>query len=258
MEKPVILKRTKIVVGYLILFGIIYFVVYLVKTPDATCTDKIKNQGEKEIDCGGPCPPCKEAIFAKNMFVQEIAFAPGGSGTYDLVAKISNPNDTVGAKNFRYVFTLKNSFGEIIAKNEGTSFILPADTRYVVQLMTKTVNEEVPTSVDISISDVQWEILSGIGKPQIGVYDKNFGSLIAGVGSEAEGIVRNESTLDLKTVDVVIVLRDSGGKIVGINTTQKEFIRAKEQQKFKVTWPYQLGADVQKIEVDSQSNVFDY
>lgn len=24
----------------------------------ATCSDGIKNQGEEDVDCGGPCPPC--------------------------------------------------------------------------------------------------------------------------------------------------------------------------------------------------------
>lgn len=24
----------------------------------ATCTDGIQNQGEEDVDCGGPCPPC--------------------------------------------------------------------------------------------------------------------------------------------------------------------------------------------------------
>lgn len=27
-------------------------------TPDPTCSDNIKNQGEEDVDCGGPCEPC--------------------------------------------------------------------------------------------------------------------------------------------------------------------------------------------------------
>ena len=41
-------------------------------TPPPTCTDGLQNQGEKGIDCGGPCPPCPSVGFSHletfNMF----------------------------------------------------------------------------------------------------------------------------------------------------------------------------------------------
>jgi hypothetical protein len=40
-----------------IITGRTTFVIYEESTT-ATCTDGIKNQGEEEIDCGGPCPAC--------------------------------------------------------------------------------------------------------------------------------------------------------------------------------------------------------
>jgi len=33
---------------------------------EATCSDNIKNQGEEDIDCGGPCPPCSVLLCDGN------------------------------------------------------------------------------------------------------------------------------------------------------------------------------------------------
>lgn len=257
-ESSIILKRRiKIIVGYLILFGAISFFLYLMFSPDATCFDKIKNQGEKEVDCGGPCTPCRDLGQTKDLMIQEISFAPGGNDTYDVVAKIYNPNDSIGAKNFKYTFTLKDSTGSTMASREGTSFILPSDTRYLVQLELPANGASVPKEANIEISEAQWEKLSGIGKPQLGIYSKKFGANPIGNGNEVEGTVRNESGYDFKKIDITIVVRDENGRVIGINTTQRDSVRAKEEQKFNVIWPYPLEGNAQKIEVDPQVNIFD-
>jgi hypothetical protein len=61
----------------------------------------------------------------------------------------------------------------------------------------------------------------------------------------------------LGNISVVIVLRSEKGDVVGINKTEKSSVRAKEERDFRLTWPYQLSAPVQNMEVDAQSNVFD-
>jgi len=256
-QDPTTIKRIKIVIAYLVLIGLIALAIYLIKSPASTCSDKMQNQGEKGIDCGGPCAPCKDVGQTKDIFVQEVAFVSGGNDTYDVVAKIFNPNDSAGAEFFKYVFTLKDSVGTTIATKEGTSFILPADTRYVAQLGLTTANNTVPANASITISNVQWGKLSGIGKPQLGIYSKKFSATPVGGGSEAEGTIRNESGYDLKKIDVVIVIRDEKENVVGVNTTQRDSERAKEEQTFKVTWPYSLGENIQKMEVDPQINIFD-
>ena len=36
--------------------------------PDASCIDGLRNQGEEDIDCGGPCPPCTTACSINTNF----------------------------------------------------------------------------------------------------------------------------------------------------------------------------------------------
>jgi hypothetical protein len=183
--------------------------------------------------------------------------ALGGNNTYDVVAKITNPNNTLGTGSFSYVFKLKDSSGNVISTREGNNFILPADSKYVAELGLQVENEAQPANVELIINEVNWEKLENIGKPQIGVYNKNFGEIPAGSGSEADGVIRNESGYDLNKIFIVVILRSEKGDIVGINKTEKNAVRTKEERDFRLTWPYQLSAPVQNIEVDAQSNVFD-
>jgi hypothetical protein len=188
---------------------------------------------------------------------QEVSIVTGGGSTYDVIAKIYNPNDSIGAREFKYVFSLKDASGAVVASKEGMSFILPVDTKYVAELGIETINNSVPVSAEIVISDSQWTSLGTIEKPALGVYSKKFDKAAMGEGSQAEGLLRNESNYDLNKIQLVIVLRGSDGKIVGVNKTEKNVVRVKEQRDFRITWPYALPGSVQKMEVDTQSNVLD-
>jgi hypothetical protein len=39
--------------------------------PEPTCFDQVQNQGEEDIDCGGPCIPCtvEEASKSKSFWI---------------------------------------------------------------------------------------------------------------------------------------------------------------------------------------------
>ena len=152
-------KRIIVITSWILFLGALGFIFYYFFTPDATCTDKKQNQSEKGIDCGGPCSPCRASVQTQDMITKEVAFADGGNGTWDVEAKISNPNDMVGAKNFKYVFTLKDATGNIIAKREGNSFILPIDSKYIVELGIEISNNAVPASASMEINSIDWESL---------------------------------------------------------------------------------------------------
>jgi len=257
MENPTINKRINIIIGFVVLFGVLGYILYYLTAPAPTCFDKKQNQAEKGVDCGGTCIPCKENLAAQDIAIKDVAVALGGNDTYDVVAKIINPNNILGSASFEYTFTLKDAAGKVISTRAGSSFILPADSKYVAELGLKTDDGADPASVDFVVGDVKWSELINIGKPQIGVYDKNFGADSASKGSEADGVIRNESGFDLSKISLVIILRSEKGDIVGINKTEKNSVRIKEERDFRLTWPYQLSAPVQNIEVDAQANVFE-
>jgi hypothetical protein len=257
MINPHLIKRFLIVLGYLALFSVISFLLYLMISPKATCVDGKKNQGEKEIDCGGPCSPCRISYVEKDFIVDEKTFVSGGNNTYDALVKISNLNDTVGASSFHYTITLRNDSGAALATKEGDDYILPADSRYVAKLGITTLDNETPTQIDFSVGDIKWTELGNIRRPQLSVYNRKFGPDTGGVGSKAEGMVRNEGIDDFRKIDLVVILRDENGKVLGLSTTQKDNLRSGMEGSFVLTWPYTFPSVVRSMEVDAQANVFD-
>lgn len=256
MENKKLHKQLIVIIAFALIFGVLFFILYAIFAPPATCSDKKQNQNEKGIDCGGPCAPCK-VLQTADLNVQETSFVFGGNATYDVVSKIYNPNDSVGAKKFQYTFSLKDAQGKVIATRTGSNFILPVDSKYVVELGLKTENDAAPAAAEIVITDPEWTPMGELEKPQLGIFNKKFDRSPSGVGSEAQGLLRNESSYDLNKISLVIILRGADGKILGINTTEKNVVRVNEERDFRLNWPYALSGNVQKMEVDAQSNVLD-
>ncbi len=251
------LRRSTIIIGYFIFFSLVGFLIFYVSAPKGTCFDGKKNQSESGVDCGGVCSPCKAIYVGKDLIVSEKTFVPGGNNTYDALIKISNPNDSIGAASFHYTITLKDNTGIVLSTKEGDDYILPADSKYIAQLGLNIANNFLPTQIDFAISEIKWSQIANIEKPQLNVYNKKFGPDIDGIGNRAEGLVRNESASDFKKISVVVVLRDERGNVLGVNTTQKDNLRAKQESDFVLTWPYNFPAPVTSMEVDTQANIFD-
>lgn len=250
-------KKSFIIAVFILLFFTFIFLIWYFFSPDPTCMDGKKNQAEKGIDCGGPCTPCQQKFNAQDILINETAVIDGGNGTYDVVAKIFNPNDIIGATFFQYEFLLKDGDGNIIFTKDGSDFILPVDSKYIVQLGIKLQNASIPTSVEFLIKDIKWKKIEDMDKPQLGIYNKKYGPLASGEGSEISGILRNESIYDFNKISIVIVLRDEKGKIIGINTTEQNLVRFKEERDFKLTWPYKLNGNISSLEIEPSSNIFD-
>lgn len=258
MQNPRKVKQITLAIIYVVLFGLIGWYLYYLISPDPTCTDGKKNQSEKGVDCGGPCKPCQNAQAAKDIEVVEKTFVDGGGGTYDVLLKVSNPNYILGSDTISYTITLKDSAGAEVGKKTGTSYILPADSRYIIEMgIVPDVSGVSVASVDVSFDKITWKELPNMSKPQLNIYNRRFGEAPMGAGNIAEAVVRNESPYDLNTVQIAIIIRDEYGKVVGLNTSLKQSLRAREEQSFRVTWPYQFKGNARKLEIEAQSNMYD-
>lgn len=249
-------KKTIIIIVYIILFSLLgYFIYSLVRTKP-TCSDKIQNQKEEGIDCGGPCDVCAKAPEVVPIAVKEKSFVFGGQGKFDVMARISNPNSKYGADKFDYKFVLKGADGSVLTERSGTDFILPAGSKYIVETNLETNNQ--PANVEFSISNSEWQEFTGYEEPQLNIYNKRYDLISSGVGfSKVYALMRNESPFDFNVVKIKIVLRDADGKPIALNSTEMRTILSNEQRDFTLIWPTSFPGDVQGIDVEAQANVFD-
>ncbi len=252
------MKQIFVVCVYLILATLLGVMVYyaFIKAP-ATCFDGKQNQNEQGMDCGGVCSlACKEIVTGDEIQFQETAFIRSSENRYDVIGKIHNPNSEVGATSFTYTASLLDSAGKILVTHSGTGYILPLETKYILDLNLDT--PVVPATVSIHLSDVQWVRFSGYQeKPAVSIYQKRYNEISSGTGfSEAFGLLSNESPYDFRSLTVQVILRDSAGKPLALNSTEMNTVRSHENRDFRLVWPSVFPGAVENVEMVVDADVY--
>lgn len=255
------IKRRKIIAIYVLLLTVVVGLLYWSLKSEPTCFDGRKNQGEEGIDCGGLCDLCKVEIKAKDLLVPESVFIYGGPEKYDVLAKVRNPNDKLGSPKFSYKFTLKNAAGNVLAEKEGKNFILPSETKNIIETNLET--QESPQSLVVEIKNAEWINFLDYAKaeyesPRLNIYKEGYLPVTSGIGfGNASGLLRNESPFDYHIIYVSVVLRDFSGDPIAVNKMEVRDVGAKEERAFQLFWPNSFSGVVEKIEVEAKTDVFD-
>ncbi len=115
--------------------------------PKPNCFDKIQNQGEAEIDCGGPCQSC-EINHLKPLEFSQTGNYVVQNNKYFLYTRVLNTNKDYGAKTFKYTFTVTLEDGDTQTL-QGIDYILPSSGKYV--LLTNISLNSAPTQITFNI-----------------------------------------------------------------------------------------------------------
>ncbi|MEK7195064.1 MAG: FxLYD domain-containing protein [Patescibacteria group bacterium] len=240
---------------YVIIVGAVTIGVYDLATPDATCTDGIQNQKEEGIDCGTVCGVlCDPAPVAPQ--VKSTQLLAVGSGDYDVVSEIVNPNNIYGSSKIGYVITLTDQDGKLIASEPGVFYIAPAQTKFLVRSSIKA--EPGAVSASIAITEAVWEKVTPDGLlVNFPLRRESFTeSRTPGAASQFEGVVFNDSDFDFNTVDVVVVVLDANEKVLGVNTTELRTVASRTERYFKVVWPTLLPGMPAKTRIQAGADLF--
>jgi hypothetical protein len=253
-------KKKRIVIGLItvsiavaLLVGFYYA---FIKGPE-TCFDNKQNQNEQGIDCGGVCSTaCVEKIEAQDLSIIETAFVPGGSGRYDALIRVYNPNDIAGASTFAYKIDLKDASGRVLASRTGKSYILPQERKYIMEMNMETTSQ--PTTLETTFSEIEWERFSGYQeRPNINIYNKYYGLVSDGINyGKASGLVSNESQYDFRSIVIRVILRDKGGKVLAFNSTEQRTMKSREEREFQLIWPTAFPGTVEKYEMETDADVY--
>ncbi|MDD3498004.1 MAG: hypothetical protein PHH24_00665 [Candidatus Moranbacteria bacterium] len=247
------LKRLFIIFIYLMIFSAIGLFFYMVLKPNPTCFDGEQNQAEDGIDCGGPCQPCEKEIVVQEMEILEKYFVQGTGEFYDVMAKLDNPNNRYGAAKFYYEFNLVDKEGNSLANRRGESFILPGETKYVIELNLQS--QVHPYTAKFEIIDVAWEEFLNYEEPRLSIYNKNYAEESG--KSEVFGLMKNESYFDFNSIEIDIILRDESGNPLALGKNEMRTISSQQERDFRVFWPYNFSREVRDIEIRAEADVFD-
>ncbi len=122
--------------------------------PKPNCFDKVRNQNETEIDCGGLCHSC-EINHLKPLEFSDVAQYVVQNDKYFFYSRILNLNENYGAKSFKYTFIATLSNGQTKSFT-GIDYILPQSGKYI--LITNIDLTLVPSSISFSIDNtsIEW------------------------------------------------------------------------------------------------------
>lgn len=249
------LRRIIIAAVFLAVFTLIGWGIKRVIVPAPSCTDGVKNGKEEGLDCGiFACGiECEVALVPPQ--VVSTALIQAGETDYDFVAEVVNPHKEFGASEVVYELTLFNGDNKKLSKQGGVFYILPGQTKFLVLPFLTTERNVLKHS--FKIKSAQWQKIDSLVGINF-VTSKESYTVLGGVASSVlEAAVLNDSDLDFETVDVDIILRNSSGEIIGVNKSEIRTFLAHSERYFKVTWPFYLSGEVEKIEVISSTNIFE-
>ncbi len=220
--------------------------------------DGIQNQGEEGIDCGGPCKSkCEKIPKIENLIIEEKALVVFDQTKYDVLIKVNNPNSSFGIANFDYIVELVDREGKVLSRKNGSSFILPDQTKYIVEFNFDTQSK--PSGVEFKIRSFKWSRFVDYQQPFIDVYSKNF-NLVSSGGTFAtlKAIIENKSDYDFEKVNVIAVIRNEQGVPVAVNQTGVQDMQFGDKRDVVFNWTKEFNVipESSKIEIQPDTNIF--
>lgn len=249
-------KQIIVAIIFFIFWGLVGFGIsrFFVETP--TCTDGKQNQKELAIDCGGPCKPCMPEL--EKIRILKIKAVRAADNSYDFLAQVENPNREYGASKFTYQFEAFDQSGNSIQKIEGSKFILPSETKYIIE--TPITLTSAPTKITFGVQNAIWEKLSDSSDySDVGleIFNKKYNEALPGSNffSEAIGTMTNRSNYDYDRIEIIVVLYDSNNNIINFARTEQKTVLSGMEREFRVFWKNSFKKAT-RWEMEAYTNVF--
>ena len=238
----------------IILIGIFGYFVFPKLSPIPTCTDNRKNQGEFDVDCGGPCAPC-ELRNAKPVEIFWARMVSVRKNSYDAAAYIQNSNTLLSSVKLEYEFTLFDDLG-LVARKTGTTFIYPQEDLYVIEANITTSRE--PRRVKFKVTNVVWQFKQEL-RPNVAIEKREY--RVVAENSSRQGIIEttvlNRSPYDFREVEVRVVALDSDENLLGVDKLIADDFLSGSSRVVKSIWPQEFIREVVTIQATARINIFD-
>lgn len=174
---------------------------------------------------------------------------------YDLVAQIENPNNKYGLGELDYRFILLDSNKETIGEAEGTSYILPGQTKYIIRTKVNSLGEIMEARLELSPGT--WLKKRRIEEPDMAVLPESKKLDLNPAGRlELFAIAKNYSYYHFKTVDINVVCLDADNAILGVNHTTLNNFEAQTRREFRLRWNQDFRSQLSDLIIDLNTNTY--
>ncbi len=177
---------------------------------------------------------------------------------YDFLAKVSNPNTDYGSPDVEYEISFFNAGGVKISQKAGRFYILPGQTKYVIDSPLKF--QERISRADFAIKSADWQKLGSLAMTGVNLVVKNSSYnpiLQPGVFAKVGGEVLNNSDFDLNKANISVVLFDSENNPLAVGQTEINTFLAKTSRGFEVTWFVPFVGNVARVDAEANTDIFE-
>ncbi len=212
-----------------------------------SCTDRIQNEGEAGIDCGGPCPYLclSQAQAPVVRFTQSLAGAPGRT---DVIAYIDNPNQNAYARGVSYeveVFGPDHTLaGPTIA---GTTDLPSGATVPIFIPNIDSSRSPISTAfLMVDSTDIKWQA----GR-DVRVVPSIVNQILSGTKSNPHitAVLSNPSAYPMQNVKVIVAVFNSAGNVIAASSTVLPSISGQGSAQAIFTWNSAFSSTPARIDV---------
>jgi hypothetical protein len=242
---------------FMVVIGVIVWI-WLAVRPQPTCFDSMQNQNEQGVDCGGICAlSCKKEPQYPSLIVATSTFFSVEAGVYDVLGLIENKNPDFGAVSFGYRFLLLDASGTAMITRDGTSYTLPGEKKYLVERRFEA--QDVPIAAILETFDEAWMEVTEFSGISLLIRDRSYGKVASGgtTMERATGVIVNRTGYDFQQVDVVVLLRNDAGRLIGTGSTDVRILRDGTQRAFEVRWPVHESVNVGRVDMEAYTNLLE-
>jgi len=253
-------KQVIIAVVYAVLLMLTSWIIFnTFYTP--TCFDKMRNQGETKVDCGGPCPSCELKRLAAPLVANKVYFLDNSADTVDVGFQLKNPNPDWGAGNLDYQIDFIGNDGSVIPGSiYGSTFLLPNESKWVIEMAKEVFAPMKELRVQISTSSSIWKKLKPyVSETNFVVKDLSFKRLVPPQSGYAEtiGTITNKSGFLVDAIELQGMAYDSAGTVIGLTKTTIFDLGVGQVREFRLFWPRSFSREMKTYKVLVNINLMD-
>ncbi len=238
-------RRTLILFGFFIIFGLIAFALYtFVFFQAPTCSDGILNGSEEGVDCGGTCELVCSFQATEPNILWSRAFKIS-DGVYNIAGLIENPNFDVTLDG-RYRFQAYNQDNILIDEIFGEVTVLPAQTKPLFEATVTTGFQEISRVFLSMVGENTW---TKAEQPQDTVFVTSRTLEDQDTEPKLQVALVNRGIVPKRNLSITAILYDVNGNVSQSSQTYLEYIERDSTESVFYTWPEPFTQEITKIEV---------
>ncbi len=243
-------RKASYILGFLLFILIILsFVFFKFFNKLPTCSDKVQNQGELGVDCGGPCTILCRAQYVDPKVLWTRWSKIKNSGLYNVLVYVQNSNIGIGSYNAPYSIDIYDRDNIILYHKDGLTYIPPSNN-FTVFESDINLNDKIPARIDFTFSNnFVWQKIENqelnIVSLEKNLYDED-------TKPKLNVVLKNKTLEDIRNIESVAILYDEYSNAVAFSRTKVDLLPKNNTENIIFTWPEKFENKIFKIEIISK------